>query len=71
MKIQTGTMLIQDMDLAVGEIFQIGTGPDAFLMRYDGFDGDKCSHPLVPGQPKWDKLSPVTDDDAKEIPVSK
>ena len=48
MKIQTGDMLIQDMGLKVGEVFQIGDGPDAFLMRYDGYDGHK-----------YDKLSPV------------
>ena len=48
MKIQTGDMLIQDMGLKVGEVFQIGEGPDAFFMRYDGYDGHK-----------YDKLSPV------------
>ncbi len=52
MKIQTGDMLIQDMGLKVGEVFQIGDGPRAFLMRYDGFrDGA--------GGRQWDKLSPV------------
>jgi len=51
MKIQTGNTLIQDMGLKVGEIFQVGDGPKAFLMRYDGMtrrDGRE-----------WDTLSPV------------
>ncbi len=36
MKIQTGTMLIQDMGLQKGELVQIGDGPKAFVMKYMG-----------------------------------
>jgi hypothetical protein len=60
MKIQTGDMLIQDMGLKLGEIFQIGDGPNAFLMRYEGHDGPRgpcdCDS-LTHG--KWDRLTPV------------
>lgn len=51
MKIQTGDMLIQDMGLKVGEVFQIGDGPKAFLMRYDGL--------TIRNGREYDKLSPV------------
>ena len=62
MKIQTGDMLIQDMGLKVGEVFQIGEGPDAFFMRYDGHDGlqGRCDCSETPiGHGKWDRLTPV------------
>ena len=62
MKIQTGDMLIQDMGLKVGEIFQIGDGPDAFRMRYEGHDGlnGRCDCNVVAaGHDKWDRLTPV------------
>ena len=36
MKIQKGKMLIQDMGLKKGEVFQAGIGPKAFQMRYAG-----------------------------------
>ena len=36
MKVQTGKTLIQDMKLKKGEVFQIGDGPTAFLMKYMG-----------------------------------
>jgi hypothetical protein len=36
MKIQKGKMLIQDMGLKKGEIFQMGVGPKAFQMKYAG-----------------------------------
>ena len=44
-------MLIQDMGLKVGEVFQIGDGPKAFLMRYDGL--------TIRNGREYDKLSPV------------
>ncbi len=36
MKIQKGDMLVQDMNLRVGEVFQIGIGKLAFKMKYVG-----------------------------------
>lgn len=51
MKIQTGKMLIQDMGLKVGEVFQISDGPNAYLMRYDGLK-------ILNGR-EYDWLSPV------------
>jgi len=36
MKIQKGDMLIQDMGLEKGEIFQVGTGLGAYKLRYSG-----------------------------------
>jgi hypothetical protein len=50
MKIQKGKMLIQNMKLKIGEIFQIGVGPKAFLMRFDGPDARGS---------KWDILTNV------------
>jgi hypothetical protein len=62
MKIQTGDMLIQDMGLKLGEIFQIGDGPDAFRMRYEGHDGPngRCDcDSAYEGHGKFDRLTPV------------
>ena len=68
MKIQTGNMLIQDMGLKVGEIFQIGDGPEAFLMRYEGHSGPqgRCDCNVVAaGHDKWDRLTPVENEPAR------
>ena len=41
MKIQKDEMLIQDMGLKLGEVFQIGVGKKAFKMRYAGIIKEK------------------------------
>lgn len=53
MKIQKGKMLIQDMKLKKGEIFQVGTGKGSFLATYGG---------IVRRNGKiYDKIVPVKD----------
>ncbi len=51
MKIQKGKMLIEDMGLKKGEIFQVGVGPKAFQMKYDG--------PVKRNGKIYDRLIPV------------
>lgn len=53
MKIQKGDMLVQDMNLRIGEVFQIGTGKSAFQMKYAG--------KVKRSGKTYDKLLPVKD----------
>jgi hypothetical protein len=53
MKIQKGRILIEDMNLKPGEIFQVGEGSKAFKMRYLGVIKAKGK--------RWDMVRPVKD----------
>jgi hypothetical protein len=74
MKVQTGTMLIQDMGLRKGELVQIGDGPKAFIMKYmgttkrngkiyDRLDPIKTEEPtpilLVKGRPEFGTMRSI------------
>jgi hypothetical protein len=50
MKILKGKTCVQDLNLKVGEVFQVGTGISAFKMRYEG---QECRGS------QWDKLTPI------------
>ena len=37
-KKQVGDKLVEDFKLDIGEVFQIGEGPDKFFARYEGYE---------------------------------
>lgn len=57
MKILKGNMVLEDLSLKKGEVFQVGTGKKSFKMKYEGHDDGPEQYQS--GSSKWHHLTTV------------